>query len=205
MLRCKVHNLINKFKMSENQDQKKEYTWAETNIVLPINGHKLMETTKTWFDNESGITIWKNIAGHDITEDELVSMLNWEEVWPFNLNKKDWGTFSAKLKFDTEQKKVAFAFNSTPATESSYKCPISKENLKENEKSLFCKESNFTLWKVQFQHKLTEKEISTLLSGWTTDEITDFVSTKTGKTFSAKLKLNPEDNYKSVLEFAPRS
>jgi hypothetical protein len=189
---------------------KTTYVWTETNLVHPETGNKLLENSKTYFDNETGLSIWKTVAWHELTEDEVSEMLWGNVIGPFELNKKAGGTFKASLKFDKDENKVSFVFENNwggwfqPGKESKFKCPISGNPLTETDKAYSNKDSWFTLWKVMSQHAFTEDEVSTLLKTWEVGPITDFVSTKSWKSFSAKVILDENENKKPTFKFEER-
>lgn len=74
-------------------------------------------------------------------------------------------------------------------------CPLCGGNVIESNKSYGCsnwkkKDCKFTIWKTMFSKKITPAIVTQLLKDKTTKELTNLKSSK-GKTFSAKLKLEP--------------
>lgn len=187
--------------------EKTNYVGTETELTHPENWNKLMENSRTYFDNDSWFTIWKTIAGYTLEEDNVRDLLDWKTIGPFELTKKDGsGTFNASLKLENVNEwKISFVFENSTwggwSKESKFKCPISGNPLMESAKAYSNRESGFTIWKVMSQHELTEDEVETLLSTWEVGPISDFVSTKTWKSFEATIILDESNNKKPIFKF----
>lgn len=86
----------------------------------------------------------------------------------------------------------------SPATKTSKsrmkKCPVCGSELVENTKAWNCTSNkcDFHIFKTMLSHNITTKEVQELLSKGKTKPINDFVSKKTGKTFTASLVLNAD-------------
>ena len=90
---------------------------------------------------------------------------------------------------------------------SDLKCPLFCGEIRETEKAYGCsnwreKGCGFAIWKETLSHTMTEDEVRDLIEKRETEVITDFVSRKTGKPFSAKLVLNAEG--KTEFQFPQR-
>ena len=57
-----------------------------------------------------GLKIWKNVAGHQLTDDELATIMGGGQTNLIDLRTKDGKAFQAKLSWDGEQKKITFTF-----------------------------------------------------------------------------------------------
>ena len=88
---------------------------------------------------------------------------------------------------------------SKPTTKKATKellCPVCGSPLRKGPKAWNCTSDScdFHIFLSMLSHTLTDKEVSALISKGKTPVINNFVSKKTGKTFSASLKLDPADN-----------
>jgi DNA topoisomerase-3 len=82
-------------------------------------------------------------------------------------------------------------------------CPKCKaKHVRGNEKAMGCldRECGFVVWRVVAGKKLTDSQLKTLITKGKTSSIDGFVSAKTGKNFSACLKLNDELKTEFVFE-----
>lgn len=75
------------------------------------------------------------------------------------------------------------------------KCPISWDDLFENDKLYYSLLSWLVIWKTIAWHTISKEELKELFTNnfETSNIITDFYSKKTEKNFSAKLKLNKDE------------
>lgn len=96
---------------------------------------------------------------------------------------------SDKIKNGTMDNKI----NETRDADILCKCPICGGNIRENQKAYSCdrwKEGcEFTIWKMQYGKKLTEKQVIQLIEKGKTNVIKGFKK-KNGDTYSAALKLD---------------
>ncbi len=87
----------------------------------------------------------------------------------------------------------------------SHNCPICGKQMKENSKAYYCEDwkgCGFSIWKKSFgrTRQLPQKNVIELLDKGITSQITGFVSMKTKKEYSAKLKVD-KDKKAVVLDF----
>jgi DNA topoisomerase-3 len=188
---------------------------APIDVPCPSCGGKLNASERT-YDCAAGcgFKLWREVAGRPLSQDEARTLLSKKEVGPLQgFTSKAGKPFSASLKLGDDGK-VSFAFDNTqgqpggsaggtPGKPIKAPCP-SCGAVVEHRGSLYaCTACDFKVWGEICKHRLTAKEIDAALRKGATDKIEDFVSPKTGKTFSAILKLSG-DKKKIEFDFGPR-
>ena len=89
--------------------------------------------------------------------------------------------------------KIGFDLPQIKEIETKYLCPCcQKHNLTDKGRLIVCPECDFTLWKSIAGKQLKTEEIDKLLKTGKTLPIKGFIA-KSGKTFTAKLLLNPTE------------
>ena len=160
--------------------------------------------------------IWKEVAGKKITEKQAKDLLHGgETTWLKGFTSRAGKKFEARLKLSPEWK-VIFDFEGGPQrkapsapssrtseTREPLTCPrCGQGRIIEGKRGYGCNRfregCDFVVWKEVAGKKLTEKQIFTLIGQGKTRSIKGFKS-KAGKTFQARLKLDPE--WKVVFDF----
>jgi DNA topoisomerase III len=83
-------------------------------------------------------------------------------------------------------------------------CPNCGKSIAVRPKIYACTGCDFKIWKTLAGKALTNKQVETLILVGITSEIKGFVSTKTAKEFTAKVKLEDKKTGKLVFEFSPK-
>ncbi|EJD9551476.1 topoisomerase C-terminal repeat-containing protein, partial [Escherichia coli] len=84
-------------------------------------------------------------------------------------------------------------------------CPSCGKQIVIRPKGYFCTGCEFKIWKDFCGKSLTDKQIETLITKGVTSELKGFISQKTNKEFSAKVKLVDKATGKLGFEFTQKS
>lgn len=180
----------------------------------PDCGGALMTDGRTYTCASCGFKLWREAASRPLSEEEAQALLVKGEVGPLQgFTSKTGKPFAALLKRGPKGK-VEFVFEGvqqpagagpagTPGKPIKAPCPACGAAVEHRGKVYACTRCDFKVWGEICQHKLTAKEIDTVLRKGETEKIEGFVSPKTGKTFGAALKLS-EDRKKVEFDFGPR-
>lgn len=192
-------------------------TRAETIKKLTENGYiSLQKKTQVLTPTGIGEAVYKYVQ---MTVPSMLSP-RMTASWEKGLSQIEDGSLLAPRYRATMEKFVTDSVNLIKSKEAetytgavkkvSGTCPICGKDLYESEKMYWCsgykkddpKACQFGFSKVTCGAALSPTEISSLLSGRSTDYRSDFVSKKTGKPFTARLKVT--DTGKVDLEMKPR-
>jgi DNA topoisomerase-3 len=158
----------------------------------------------------------KGLATYEIVKDKAVGSPALTGDWEKKMAQIQAGRLSL-AQFLTETKALARSITAelleveanvkSQRDEQSEKMPLCpkcrQQRLHLFEKGIGCtKECGFVLWRTVAGKKLTDTQLSALAAKGVTPEIKGFTS-KAGKEFSAKLKLDGE--YKAVFDFAGKA
>lgn len=189
-----VDNMVSDIKNSDITPKAKS---VEIGATCPKCGGELMESTKSFFcrNYREGCKVgcFKSICDSTIDKEEFLELLSGKEIE--KELKKGNSEWTQKLKYNAKTDKVEFV--KEKGEKSSYVCPKCAKPLVETSRTLACK-CGFTLWKSACSVNLSEEQINSILTKGTTDYIPNFVSPRTGRTFSAYLVLKAD---KSGTEF----
>ena len=186
------------FKMKFVLPEKKEL-----DISCPMCGKPLKEGEKSYYcsnyskdDSGCKFGISKEKGGVKISIAELKELLTEHQTKKSReFVSKEGKKFTAKLQL--KDFKVEYLFEERMQKETALKCPACGGKIIENDKSFACEKHDyndksscqFSIWKTVAGRKLKIKELNQLITFGTTDKLDGFVSSKSGKEFSAKLKL----------------
>ncbi len=143
---------------------------------------------------DCGFKISNTIAGKEITDSILKTLLSGKSTATFKFKKKDGTPFSGRLKLVNGE--VVFDMSSGVA------CPICKMDIRINKGGAFCDGCGAKIFRKQFGVELTDKELKRLLTSGETDFIDRFISKKTEKSYKAKVVLNSDGSTR--MEFPNR-
>ena len=137
--------------------------------------------------------LWRTIAGRVLSAEEMSTLIK-EKALPVmdgfvSSSKKP---FQAGLKLDIKAMKVEFVFaprEDGPKTTLDEPCPKCKKPLVTDDRTCLCAGCGFKLWRNMAGRQITDGELKTLLREKQTPVLKGFKS-KSGKTFSARLKLS---------------
>lgn len=161
------------------------------------------EKTVSCTHEECGFTLWRQQAGHTLTQEEITSLLsNGETGLISDFMSKAKKQFAARLEFDKDFK-LAFKFDDDgkfPSQPYKGTCPkCGKDSLQRSGKMISCGQEgcDFSLFVEQRGHLLTDAEIAKLLKSRKTNPVT--LKSKDGKSYQAMIVLN--DQFKTGIEF----
>lgn len=186
------------FKMKFVLPEKKEL-----DISCPVCGKPLKEGEKSYYcsnyskdDSGCKFGLSKVKGGVKISIAELKELLTEHQTKKSHeFVSKEGKKFTAKLQL--KDFKVEYLFEEKLKKETDLKCPSCGGKIIENDKSFACEKHDyndksscqFSIWKTIAGRKLKSKELDQLISFGITDKLDGFTSSKSGKEFSAKLKL----------------
>lgn len=186
------------FKMKFVLPEKKEL-----DISCPVCGKPLKEGEKSYYcsnyskdDSGCKFGLSKVKGGVKISIAELKELLMEHQTKKSHeFVSKEGKKFTAKLQL--KDFKVEYLFEEKLKKETDLKCPSCGGKIIENDKSFVCEKHDyndksscqFSIWKTIAGRKLKSKELDQLISFGITDKLDGFISSKSGKEFSAKLKL----------------
>lgn len=186
------------FKMKFVLPEKKEL-----DISCPVCGKPLKEGEKSYYcsnysidDSGCKFGLSKVKGGVKISIAELKELLTEHQTKKSHeFVSKEGKKFTAKLQL--KDLKVEYLFEEKLKKETDLKCPSCGGKIIENDKSFACEwhdyndksSCQFSIWKTIAGRKLKSKELDQLISFGITDKLDGFTSSKSGKEFSAKLKL----------------
>ena len=172
-------------------------------ISCPVCGKPLKEGEKSYYcsnyskdDSGCKFGLSKVKGGVKISIAELKEVLTEHQTKKSHeFVSKEGKKFTAKLQL--KDFKVEYLFEEKLKKETDLKCPSCGGKIIENDKSFVCEKHDyndksscqFSIWKTIAGRKLKSKELDQLISFGITDKLDGFISSKSGKEFSAKLKL----------------
>ena len=193
------------------QKEINEYVKRETDVILkmgadlsnykylvvgkcPICGQPVYDKTNYYvcanYKSPCEFIVSKSILGAAITNDDMTKMLNGGRSSEKKLTKKDGTTFTAKLAYDKEQKKIVLANNNNSQGESLGKCPCCGEPVVEGKDYYLCSKKgngcDFVIKKEICEAKITKTDVKKLLNGKT---IKKNFTWKSGKKSEAGLQI----------------
>lgn len=158
--------------------------------VCPKCGKPIISGPKGFFCSgyKEGCKVgaYKEICGAKITDKEFEVLLKGEEIT--KTLRKESKSWQQRLKYNIDECKIEFV--KAPEIKNGLLCPKCGKDLVENQRTVKC-DCGFTLWKLICGKQLTDKQVHSLILDGKCDEIKGFTS-KAGKKFNAKLKLDKE-------------
>jgi len=209
-----ARSIVSKIKGFDEDKDKKEAPFRN-----PIDGGKFYETLTRYESADGEIMIRKVLGGRQMTEEEVVELLQKRQIGPLQgFRSKAGKPFTAVLKLN-EKNKVEFVFDDTASGADGQPLDISKEEpvgispvdgtkVYEtltgyvSETALNGDKTGLKINKMILGKTLDRAIIQRLLSLERTDLIKGFQSSKTRRFFDAYLKLSKEG--KISFEFPPR-
>lgn len=196
----------------------------ETSIISPTDNLPLRETVRTYSSQDGKIRIYKVIGNRPFSEEEIGTLLKDRRIGPLDgFRSKAGRPYSAVITLD-EEFKTKFDFgpgsgdgenseNQEPVDFSLYEvvgtCPMDGGKIYATPQAYLCENSQNKEKPCTFRvsRTLLKKEIPTeqfvkLLGNGRTDVMENFVSKRTGRSFSAILLL--KEGGKLGFEFPPR-
>jgi DNA topoisomerase-3 len=194
--------------------QQTEAPMTPTNVVCPKSGEPVLDQGNAFFfPGFPEFRAWKTVSSREMGAAEYAAVLagEGEELAGF-VAMKSRKKFSARLVFDAESNKASFKFSDDARTAAGpggeshgsggnavdgVVCPKSGEPVLDRGKTFFFPGfPEFAAWKTKAGREMSAAEYASVLAG-EGEELSGFVSTKSGKKFSAKLIFDAQSNMAS--------
>lgn len=89
------------------------------NGICPLCGKDLVVTKRSYccsnWKGGCGFTIWKNVFGHEVSEEEALRLTFGEQVGPVDMKTKAGTNFRASLKYDADKNKIVTVYQNKRA------------------------------------------------------------------------------------------
>jgi DNA topoisomerase-3 len=184
----------------------------KTSIISPIDGQPLFETIRGYTSSDKSLTIPRVIGGREFSEDEVAILLRNGRIGPFdNFKSRIGNPFKASIILESGRAKLEFENKSPEAheemcnavTESMANgtplcdCPTGcGGKMYSTSKGYACsgvinpQQCNMKVCRFILGHELLTDEAIALFTHGKTELINDFTSNRSGKSFSAFLKID---------------
>ena len=210
--------------------------WNETDIISPTDGKVLLENYRLYRSQDSvvvgngrsfpALVIYKNASGHNLTIEEVRTLVSAGEIGPIEDFKSRFGKpFTATLKLEKNESGLlrstfvfperegdaaAAAFDYSTGTVIG-ECPVTKLKIYDTpngyrpnpEEAKAQKNTPFSMAKKMLGAEITLEQVQKLLTEGKTDLIQGFISNRTKRPFDAFLCLG-KNSTKVRFEFPPR-
>ena len=176
--------------------KKRNYITQEKGKLIPTDtGYALIDALPAIAVNPDMTALWAEkqtlIENGEMTIEQFVDEL-YNDLIPMISNAN-----SAEIK-------VAPSAPSGQSQRLSSPCPSCGKQIVIRPKGYFCTGCEFKIWKNFSGKALSDKQVETLVTKGITGELKGFVSSKTNKNFSAKVKLMDKATGKLGFEFSPQ-
>ncbi len=174
-------------------------------LSCPICGKPLKESDKSYYCSGYGkeegackFGLSKEKGKVTITLQMLKEILSLDPTGKsYEFTSKEGKKFKAKLKYNKEEMRLDYLFEERKRVATGLKCPKCGGEIFETENTYECEHHDykdpgscpFSVWNVKAERKITVKEFAKLLKDGHIDNLDGFKSSKTGKLFPAKVKL----------------
>ncbi|ELM6913351.1 topoisomerase C-terminal repeat-containing protein, partial [Escherichia coli] len=177
--------------------KKRNYITLEKGKLIPTDtGYALIDALPDIAVNPDMTALWAEkqtlIENGEMTIEQFVDEL-YNDLIPMISNAN-----SAEIK-------VSPSAPSGQSQRLSSPCPSCGKQIVIRPKGYFCTGCEFKIWKDFCGKSLTDKQIETLITKGVTSELKGFISQKTNKDFSAKVKLVDKATGKLGFEFTQKS
>ena len=177
--------------------KKRNYITLEKGKLIPTDtGYALIDALPDIAVNPDMTALWAEkqtlIENGEMTIEQFVDEL-YNDLIPMISNAN-----SAEIK-------VSPSAPSGQSQRLSSPCPSCGKQIVIRSKGYFCTGCEFKIWKDFCGKSLTDKQIETLITKGVTSELKGFISQKTNKEFSAKVKLVDKATGKLGFEFTQKS
>jgi len=171
-------------------------------ITTLIERHYIVREKKKLIPTEKGLATYKIVKEKTIASPELTG--TWEKkLLEMSLGKCEYGEFMQKIKIYTTSlvdelsavENVSVKSQRTLEMEAMPLCPKCKtKHVRLFQKGIGCsdRECGFVIWRKVASKELTDGQLKIFVEKGQTSVIKGFTSTKTGKEFSASLKLKDD-------------
>lgn len=177
--------------------------------ACPQCGAALAVRPKSYSCQGCGFTLWKQIAGRALSEQEASALLSGKLGVLSGFRSRAGKPFSAALALKQDGK-VEFVFAEREAAapaapgDAIGTCPQCGASVREHARWYACERGDFKLWKHVAKRPLTRAEATTLLREGAHPHLEGFTSSNTGKRFGAGLRLASGGRVEFVFDAAIR-
>lgn len=176
--------------------KKRNYITVEKGKLIPTDtGYALIDALPDIAVNPDMTALWAEkqtaIENGDLTVEEFINELY-----------SDLGGMITDV--DLGEMKIEAAVPAGQSQRLGSPCPSCGKEIIIRPKGYFCTGCEFKIWKNFSGKALSDKQVETLLTKDITGELKGFVSSKTNKQFSAKVKLIDKATGKLGFEFSPK-
>ncbi|EFS3794151.1 type IA DNA topoisomerase [Escherichia albertii] len=176
--------------------KKRNYITVEKGRLIPTDtGYALIDALPDIAVNPDMTALWAEkqtaIENGDLTVEEFINEL--------------YSELSGMITdVDLGEMKIEAAAPAGQSQRLNALCPSCGKQMAVRPKGYFCTGCEFKIWKNFSGKALSDKQVETLLTKGITGELKGFVSSRTNKEFSAKVKLIDKATGKLGFEFAPK-
>ena len=172
--------------------------------LCPTSGAAVLDRGSFWeFPGYPNVRFYKTVASRQMSFEEICEVLRGsDKVFEGFVSKKG-AKFSAGLKWDRDAQKLSFSFEGARETALSELCPRSGEPIRDCGGFWEFPGTEAKFWKTMAKRKMSLRDYICLVRDGKTEVLEGFVSTASGKSFSASLVLEPGG--KVSFSFPPRS
>ncbi|EED1203394.1 MULTISPECIES: type IA DNA topoisomerase [Enterobacteriaceae] len=177
--------------------KKRNYITLEKGKLIPTDtGYALIDALPDIAVNPDMTALWAEkqaaIENGDLTVEEFINELYSE-------------LSSMITDVDLGEMKIEAAAPAGQSQRLNAPCPYCGKQIAIRPKGYFCTGCEFKIWKNFSGKALSDKQVETLLTKGITGELKGFVSSRTNKEFSAKVKLIDKATGKLGFEFSPKN
>ncbi|EON9245443.1 DNA topoisomerase 3 [Escherichia coli] len=176
--------------------KKRSYITLEKGKLIPTDtGYALIDALPDIAVNPDMTALWAEkqaaIENGDLTVEEFINEL--------------YSELSGMITdVDLGEMKIEAAAPAGQSQRLNAPCPSCGKQIAIRPKGYFCTGCEFKIWKNFSGKELSDKQVETLLTKGITGELKGFVSSRTNKEFSAKVKLLDKATGKLGFEFTPK-
>ncbi|HGC3946887.1 TPA: DNA topoisomerase 3 [Escherichia coli] len=176
--------------------KKRNYITVEKGRLIPTDtGYALIDALPDIAVNPDMTALWAEkqaaIENGDLTVEQFINEL--------------YGELTGMITdVDLGEMKIEAAAPAGQSQRLNAPCPSCGKQIAIRPKGYFCTGCEFKIWKNFSGKELSDKQVETLLTKGITGELKGFVSSRTNKEFSAKVKLLDKATGKLGFEFTPK-
>jgi DNA topoisomerase-3 len=171
--------------------------------LCPVSGGAVLDKGSFWeFPGYPNARFYKTVASRQMSFEEICEVLSGSERIFDGFVSKKGAKFSAGLKWDKEAQRLSFSFAGSREKVVSELCPRSGEPIRDCGGFWEFPGLAAKFWKTMAKRPMRLDEYISLARDGKTAVLDGFVSTSSGKSFSASLVLEPSG--KVTFSFPPR-
>lgn len=172
--------------------------------LCPVSGGPVLDRGSFWeFPGYPEARFYKTVASRQMSFEEVCEVLRGSERIFDGFVSKKGAKFSAGLRWDQEARRMSFSFDDSRGAVLGELCPRSGEPVRDRGGFWEFPGLEAKFWKTMAKRPMRLDEYMLLVRDGKTPVLEGFVSTSSGKSFSASLVL--ESGGKVTFSFPPRS